>query len=126
MSPFDCATAICGRALGTPVAGSAFEDGHKPRLGFLRALQVNSPFCTPLFSVPVDDVLEVEDCDEREEEELDRWALLRGTNILETSSALMPLTSGCPLPAPAHPPRARGGKLCADATAVICGRMKRR
>jgi hypothetical protein len=61
-----------------------------------------------------------EDSELSDEDELDRWAVLRGMSILETSSALMvfrPLAA--PL-GPRHPDPLICWKLGGGATAVIC------
>ena len=60
------------------------------------------PFIPSLTTVPLDDVDEVED---REDEELDRCALLRGMNMALTSS-FMELSDEEPLEL--HPERACG------------------
>lgn len=54
-----------------------------------------------------------------EEEELARWALLRGMNMRATSSAFMELRPPCPTLAP-HGDLLFCWKLGGFATAVIC------
>ena len=72
------------------------------------------PFIPPLTTVPFEDVDEFED---KEDEELDRCALLRGMNMALTSS-FMELSDEEPLEL--HPERVCGGwKLGGLATAVI-------
>ena len=91
-----------GRAVFTPDIASALFDGHGPDRGtfFLAAAlpqlldSLDVDIGTPLacgacwVSVDVDDVEEFED---KEDEELARWTLLRGMNILATSSAFIEL-----------------------------------
>lgn len=67
-----------------------------------------------MITVPFDDV---DEFDDKEDDELDRWALLRGMNIALTSS-FMELSVD--EPSELHPERVCGGwKLGGLATAVI-------
>lgn len=110
----------CGRAVERPAIGSALDEGHSPRAGFLREPQ---PFGSagggcgmPLVWAGEEAMVEVDEVEEMEDEELDRWALLRwGMNILETSSALM---AGAALGA-LHPVLVFGWKFKGGATAVM-------
>lgn len=87
----------CGRAVVMPVAGSAFPGGHNPRVGFLRAVQLeaSAPACReePFVLVDVAEIVEVvEDAvDAMDELEFWRCAVFRGpgVNILLISSAFM-------------------------------------
>lgn len=84
----------CGRAGVIPETGSALDEGQRPLAGFfLDAHPPSSPFAREgppltwelvavIVGVPDDEDVMVED-------EFERWALLRGMNILETSSVLM-------------------------------------
>jgi hypothetical protein len=87
----------CGRAAVIPAIGSVLVVGHNPFGVFaLRVAAQSVPFAG---AVPFDcdddddaDIVEALDaCDERLDEELDRWALFRGINMpppLGTPSAL--------------------------------------
>lgn len=95
---------VCGRAVEMPVAGSAFPAGHIPLVGFFRAAQLPASvvaFAAPLAcTVAVEAVEFCEDAELlelMEEEEFCRGRVFRcpGTNILRTSSSLIP-----PNPAP--------------------------
>ena len=94
-----------------------------PLAGLLRVPQ--SPFvvgAAPLACADDADPVEVEEAwDDREVDELDRCALLRGISILDTSSALMVVrVLEAPLVA-FQPLRRFGWKFGGGATAVMCG-----
>lgn len=87
----------CGRAVDIPAMGSVLATGHSPFGAFvLRAAQADAslPFegATPFgCDEDADNVEVVEACDDRLEDELERWALFRGMNRappLGTPSAL--------------------------------------
>lgn len=87
----------CGRAVDIPAMGSVLVAGHSPFGVFvLRAAQADAslPFegATLLACDEDADIVEVADaCDDRLEDELERWALFRGMNSappLGTPSAL--------------------------------------
>jgi hypothetical protein len=76
----------CGRAFVRPETGSVLDAGHRPRGAFLRAAHVDaSPdeeVAPRLFGCDAVETVEVEDALElSEEDELERWTLLRGMNI---------------------------------------------
>jgi len=93
---------------------------------FLDALlRVQSPLVVamaPLGCADEADTVEFEEAwEDREVEELERCALLRGISILDTSSALMAVrVLEAPLVA-LQPLRRFGWKLGGGATAVMCG-----
>ena len=115
----------CGRAVVNPETGSAFDEGQRPLVAFLRPPQ---PPCSP-FVIGVSLFVggsgvgtvdgELDDVDEEvatDDAEFVRCGLLRGMNIRVTSSALM--VSGPSLPSPEfHEPKC--WRLGGDATAVI-------
>ena len=82
----------CGRAVLSPVAGSAFPGGHRPLVGFFRTAQLLvSPDDTlvPFVCAEDADIVDVDEfVDARDDDEFCRVAVLRGpgANILETSS----------------------------------------
>ena len=87
----------CGRAAVIPAIGSVFVAGHNPFGAFaLRVAAQSVPLAgAATFGCEADedaDIVEVFDaCDERLDEELDRWALFRGIKMpppLGTPSAL--------------------------------------
>lgn len=106
----------CGRAVDIPEMGSVLVAGHSPFGALvLRVAQaeVSVPLegATPLACDEEADMVEVVDaCDDRDEDELVRWALLRGMNMapppLGTPSAL-------------HACRLMFWKFTGGATAVI-------
>lgn len=93
----------CGRALVMPDTGSVLDAGHSPLGAFFRAAHVEdaSPAGagpTPFGCDDADDIVEVEDaCDDSEDDELERWALLRGMNILKSSVLMGVAPLGTPL-----------------------------
>lgn len=94
----------CGRAVDMPETGSVFDAGHSPLGAFFRAAHVDpSPAGagpTPFACEETVDIVEVADaCEERDEDELERWALLRGMNILKSSV----LIGGAPFGTPLEP-----------------------
>jgi hypothetical protein len=107
-----------------PATGSDLDAGHMPLAGLLRVPQ--SPLAVavaPLGCADEVDMVEVEEAwEDREVEELERCALLRGISILETSSALMVVrVLEAPLVA-FQPLRRFGWKFGGGATAVMCRR----
>ena len=74
----------------------------------------------PLVWAGDDAMVEVDEVEEMEDEEFDRWALLRwGINILETSSALMEFRPALAALGALHPVLAFGWKFKGGATAVM-------
>lgn len=71
----------CGRAVDRPAMGSALDEGHSPRAGFLREPQAFGSWgggcCIPLVWADDDAMVEVDEVEEMEDEEFDCWALLR-------------------------------------------------
>jgi hypothetical protein len=84
----------CGRAAVIPAMGSVLVAGHNPFGGFvLRVAAQSVPLAgAATFGCDADDeadIVEVADaCDERLEDELDRWALFRGMKMPPPFSAL--------------------------------------
>ena len=72
-----------------PETGSAFEAGQRPRVGFLRGGTFTSPFVTPFGCEDEAETVVDEELEGREVEEFDLCALLRGTNIQDSSSGLI-------------------------------------
>lgn len=106
-----------------PETGSDLDAGQIPLAGLLRVPQ--SPLVVvvvPLGCVDDADTVEVAEAwEDRELEELERCALLRGISILDTSSALMVVrVLEAPLVA-LQPLRRFGWKFGGGATAVMCG-----
>jgi hypothetical protein len=116
----------CGLAVDRPAIGSALEAGHILRVvrRFGSQLPCTAPLA-PLLCADAADMVEfdeeAEEIELRDEEELVRWACLRGRSMRETSSALMPfILLGGPSGA-FHPALLlREWKLGGGATAVIC------
>lgn len=116
-----------------PEMGSVFDAGHSPLGAFFRAAHVEpSPAGadpTPFACCGDDDDVEMVElldaCEERDEDELERWALLRGMNILKSSVLMGGAPLGTPL-APVHPCREMFWKFGGGATAVIDSSVRRR
>lgn len=113
----------CGRAVEIPEMGSVLDAGHSTLGAFFRAAHVD-PSPTGEGPTPfvceddVDKVELVEACEERDEDEFVRWALLRGMNILKSSVLMGAAPLGTPLAA-LHPCREMFWKFGGGATAVI-------
>lgn len=114
----------CGRAVDIPDIGSALEAGQRLLAGRFFVLH-SAPLApdAPLTlaeDAEIVDVDELEDaCDEREDDEFDRFTVLRGRTFFEYSFEGMPLDVA-PL-APLHPDRDEmGWKLGGGATAAMC------
>lgn len=106
----------CGRVVDSPEIGSTLVAGHSPFGAFvLRAAQADASVpvagATPFGCEEEADMVEVvEACDDNDEDELVRWALLRGIN-----TAPPPLGT----PSALHACRLMFWKLTGGATAVI-------
>jgi hypothetical protein len=116
---------VCGRAVDSPVAGSALPGGHRPRVAFFRPVQLAESEvggAVPLDCTEDAEMVEVDEMVElveaREDEEFCRCAVLRGAgaNILLTSFGLV---SPKPLELVGHPIRLLDWKDRGAATAVI-------
>lgn len=123
--PEGAALTGCKRAEEMPETASAFADeGQSPRAPF-RRVEPMSPFV----AVPVDCVEEmealeaVEDCEERDEDEFERWALLRGATKMRpaTSSELMVTGPGPGQPLRVSPLVYEGGEATAVIEAAVAG-----
>ena len=98
----------CGRAVVMPAMGSDFVGCHMPRAVRFREFQSAAPFTAPWTPfvlgaagwVETVDVLEVEEVEARElsdEDEFERWAVLRGMSMRSTSALMVFRPLGAPL-----------------------------
>ena len=117
---------VCGRAVESPVAGSAFPAGHMPRVGFFRAAQLAASavaVAVPFTACTVEvDAVELAEEDElvelMDEEEFCRGNVLRWPLSILRASLSLPTPKPSPL---VFHPRRFGWRDRGAATAVICG-----
>ena len=77
----------CGRALVMPETGSVLVAGHSPLGAFFRVvLSRRGSDPVPFACEDAETVELVEACEDKEEDELERWVLFRGMNIGRNSS----------------------------------------
>lgn len=118
----------CGRAFVMPDTGSVLDAGHSPLGAFLRAAAQVEPSAAGEGAVPfgcdeaVEMVDEDEACEESDDDELERWALLRGMNILKSSVAMEGAPLGTPL-VPLHLDWKFGGGATAVIDSVCAARL---